>query len=132
MGRAVKNDLKKIVDMILKETDSVIAIYLFGSMARGTQDELSDYDIAVITEKYPIKDVDTIARIKFALLSAVKRPVEIVFMDLKDLTYSSPILYEVYHNHKLLYGPDIVLNYNDSIKNVRPIIQDGKTIGYYV
>lgn len=132
MDLAAKNDLKKIVDMILKETDSVIAIYLFGSMARGTQDELSDYDIAIVTERYPKKDVDTIARIKFSLLSKVKRPIEIVFMDLKDLTYSSPVLYEVYHNHKLIYGHDIILNYTDSIKNVKPIVKDGKTIGYYV
>jgi len=132
MDAATKKDLKKIVDTILKETDEVIAIYLFGSVAKGTQDELSDYDLAVITENYPKKDVDTIARIKLALLSAVKRPIEIVFMDKKDLTYSSPILYEVYNNNKLLYGPDIISKYHDSIKNVRPIIKDGKTIGYYV
>lgn len=124
--------MKKIADIILKETDGVIAIYLFGSVAKGTQNELSDYDIAVVTENYPKKDVDTIARIKLALLSIVKRPIEIVFMDLKDLTYSSPILYEIYHNHKILYGPDIILKYQDSIKNVRPIMKDGKTIGYYV
>lgn len=132
MDKTALNDIKKIVETILKETDSVISIYLFGSMARGTQDELSDYDIAIITEKYPNKDVDTIARIKSGLLSGVKRPIEVIFMDLKDLTYSSPVLYEVYHNHKLLYGPDIILKYKDSIKNVKPIVQDGKTIGYYV
>lgn len=132
MDTATKRDMKKIADIILKETDGVIAIYLFGSVAKGTQNELSDYDIAVVTENYPKKDVDTIARIKLALLSIVKRPIEIVFMDLKDLTYSSPILYEIYHNHKILYGPDIILKYQDSIKNVRPIMKDGKTIGYYV
>src|SRR5271157_604326 len=132
MDAATKKDLKKIVDTILKETDEVIAIYLFSSVAKGTQDELSDYDLAVITENYPKKDVDIIARIKLALLSTVKRPIEIVFMDKKDLTYSSPILYEVYNNNKLLHGPDIISKYHDSIKNVRLIIKDGKTIGYYV
>ncbi len=43
-----KIDLKKIINAILKEINTIEAIYLFGSIAKGEENERSDYDIAVI------------------------------------------------------------------------------------
>ena len=45
--------LKKIVNTILKEISNTEAIYLFGSLAKGEENEKRDYDIAVIVREYP-------------------------------------------------------------------------------
>ncbi|MDP2846498.1 MAG: nucleotidyltransferase domain-containing protein, partial [Candidatus Methanoperedens sp.] len=62
-----KIDLEKIVNAILKEISSIEAIYLFGSIAKGEENEKSDYDIAVIVREYPEKDLDKISRIRYSL-----------------------------------------------------------------
>ena len=53
-------------------------MYLFGSIAKGEENERSDYDIAVIVREYPEKDLDKIARIRYLLLGKIKRPLEIL------------------------------------------------------
>ncbi len=58
MDAEEKRDLKKIVNAILKEISTIEAIYLFGSIAKGEENEKSDYDIAVIVREYPEKDLD--------------------------------------------------------------------------
>ncbi len=68
-----KRDLIKTVNAILKEISGIEAIYLFGSIAKGKENEKSDYDIAVIVREYPEKDMDKIARIRYSLLGKVKR-----------------------------------------------------------
>ena len=46
-------DLNSIKAIILNELEGVDAIYLFGSVAQGSPDASSDYDIAVIVERNP-------------------------------------------------------------------------------
>lgn len=127
-----KSDLKKIVNAILKEINGIEAIYLFGSIAKGKEDERSDYDIAVIVKEYPEKDMDIIARIRYSLLGKIKRPLEILLIGMDDLEYSSPFLYEIYHASRLLYGTDILIRRENVVKNIRPIIAEGNTVGYHV
>ncbi len=74
MGAEDKSDLKKIINAILKELSGIEAIYLFGSIAKGEENEKSDYDIAVIVREYPEKDLDKISRIRYSLLGKIKRP----------------------------------------------------------
>jgi predicted nucleotidyltransferase len=92
MDNVEKRDLEKIVNAILKEISSVEAIYLFGSIAKGKENERSDYDIAVILREYPEKDMDKIARIRYSLLGKIKRPLEILLIGMDDLEYSRPHL----------------------------------------
>ncbi len=127
-----KSDLEKIVKAILKEISGIEAIYLFGSIAKGKENERSDYDIAVIVREYPEKDMDKIARIRYSLLGKIKRPLEILLLGMDDLEYSSPFLYEIYHASRLLYGTDILIRCKNVVKNIRPIIAEGNTVGYHV
>ncbi len=127
-----KSDLKKIVNAILKETSSIESIYLFGSIAKGEENEKSDYDIAVIVREYPEKDLDKIARIRYSLLGKLKRPLEILLIGVDDLEYSSPFLYEIYHASRLLYGTDVLLRCENVVKNIKPIIAEGNKVGYHV
>jgi len=126
-----KRDIKKIVNAILKEISSIEAIYLFGSIAKGEENKRSDYDIAVIVREYPEKDLDKIARIRYSLLGKLKRPLEILLIGMDDLEYSSPLLYEIYHASRLLYGTDILIRYKKVVENIRPIIAEGNTVGYH-
>jgi len=126
------SDLKKIVKAILKEISGIEAIYLFGSIAKGKENERSDYDIAVIVREYPEKDMDKIARIRYSLLGKIKRPLEILLIGMEDLEYSSPFLYEIYHASRLLYGTDILMRCENVVKNIRPIIAEGNKVGYHV
>jgi predicted nucleotidyltransferase len=127
-----KRDLKKIVNAVLKELSGIESIYLFGSIAKGKEDERSDYDIAVLVKEYPEKDLDIIARIRYSLPGKIKRPLEILLIGMDDLEYSSPFLYEIYHASRLLYGTDILLRCENVVKNIRPIIAEGNTVGYHV
>lgn len=127
-----KIDLEKIVNAILKEISSIEAIYLFGSIAKGEENEKSDYDIAVIVREYPEKDLDKIARIRYSLLGKLKRPLEIFLIGMDELEYSSPFLYEIYHASRLLYGTDILIMCKKVVENIRPIIAEGNTVGYHV
>ncbi len=126
-----KKDLEKIVTGILKEISSIEAIYLFGSIAKGEENERSDYDIAVIVREYPEKDLDKISRIRYSLLGKIKRPLEILLIGMDDLEYSSPFLYEIYHASRLLYGTDILIRCKSVVKNIRPIIAEGNNVGYH-
>ncbi len=119
-----KSDLEKIVKGILKEISGIEAIYLFGSIAKGKENERSDYDIAVIVREYPEKDLDIIARKRYSLLGKIKRPLEILRIGMDDLEYSSPFLYEIYHASRLLYGTDILIRCEKVVKNIRPIIAE--------
>ncbi len=132
MNTDEKIDLEQIVNAALNEISSVEAIYLFGSIAKGEENEKSDYDIAVIVREYPEKDLDKIARIRYSLLGKIKRPLEILLIGMDDLEYSSPFLYEIYHASRLLYGTDILLKCENVVKNIKPIIAEGNKVGYHV
>lgn len=127
-----KTDLEKIVNATLNEISSIESIYLFGSIAKGKEDEKSDYDIAVIVREYPEKDLDKIARIRYSLLGKIKRPVEILLLGMDYLEYSPPLLYEIYHASRLLYGTDILIRCKNIVENIRPIIAEGNKVGYHV
>ena len=127
-----KTDLKKIVNAILKEISGIEAIYLFGSIAKGKENERSYYDIAVIVKEYPEKDIDIITGIRYTLLGKIKRSLEILLIGTDDLEYSSPFLYEIYHASRLLYGTDILLRCKSVVENIKPIIAEGNTAGYHV
>jgi len=132
MNTDEKRDINKILKSILKEISSIEAIYLFGSIAKGKENERSDYDIAVIVREFPEKDLDTIARIRYSLLGKIKRPLEIMLIGTDDLAYSSPFLYEIYHASRLLYGTDVLIKCKNVVKNIRPIIAEGNKVGYHV
>ncbi len=132
MDSATQEDMKKIRDTILEELSEVEAIYLFGSVAKGTQNEKSDYDVLVFVKKIPDEKIKTMSRIRYHLLGKINRPLELFMLDVEDLNYSSPFLYEVYHNNKLLHGKNIIEHGKDALSRMKPLILNGVKVGYYV
>jgi predicted nucleotidyltransferase len=134
MDTATKMELAKVVDVIVKEVKGVEAIYLFGSMARGNENPKSDYDIAVIVKKYPRNDLTIIANIKCDLFDKIKRHIDIVILEEKDLGQPSLFLYELFNSHIRLYGRDILKRVAPIVRKVkpdRPILKNGP-VWYYV
>ena len=127
-----QKDLDKIKDAILKELGEVEAIYLFGSVAKGTQNERSDYDILIFVNHLPDNKVKTISRIRYSLLGQIKRPLELFVLELEDLKYSSPFLYEVYYNNQLIQGKNVIVRCKNAIEKMKPLVLNGVKVGYYV
>lgn len=127
-----QEDLQKIKVAILKELREVEAIYLFGSVAKGSQTQRSDYDIVVFVKKLPEDKRHSILSIINGVSDHISRPLELFILDLDDLKFPSPFLYEVYHNHRLIYGNNIITKCKDAIKNIRPIVRNGVQVGYHV
>ncbi|BAI61683.1 putative nucleotidyl transferase [Methanocella paludicola SANAE] len=127
-----RNDLELIKEAINKELPDVEAIYLFGSVARGNYRKESDYDILVLVNDLPDNKIKRISRIRYGLLGKIKRPLELFILGTDELEFSSPFLYEVYHNHKQIYGKDVMSRYKDIAKKMRPFVLNGVKVGYYV
>ena len=51
MDASTREDLIKIKNSVLKELNDVEAVYLFGSVAKGTEKLESDIDLAVLADK---------------------------------------------------------------------------------
>lgn len=132
MDAVTLEDLAKIKDTILKKLKNVEAIYLFGSVAKGTQNKKSDYDVLVFVKKYPQNKNKLVLSIINEASENIQRPLEIFILEIEDMRYPTPFLYEVYHNRYLVYGKDIITRCKDVIKNIRPIVRDGIQIGYHV
>lgn len=130
MDVTTQEDLILIKDTILKNLVGVEAIYLFGSVARGTRNAGSDYDLVTFVQKAPEDKIDLIANIKHDLSDRIKRSIDFFILNLGDLKFASPFLYEVYHNNILLYGNNVISVCEDRVKDIRPLIIDGEKIGY--
>lgn len=132
MDNASQSDLNIIRESVLHELKDVKAIYLFGSVARGTEKKGSDYDILIFVEKSPKNKVKTITNIRFDVEDKIKRRLEPFLMEVDDIRYASPILYEVYNNNRLLYGENILSRASEIVKKIKPHVKDGKIIHYHV
>jgi predicted nucleotidyltransferase len=127
-----KQDLETIVDCVLKNVAGVEAIYLFGSLAKGTENAESDYDVVAFVSKHPESDIKTISNVRYYLLDKLSRPLDFIIIETEDLAYPSVILYNICRDSKLLYGHDILKEYERVAARMKPIVIKGATIGYYV
>ncbi len=132
MDPATQEDLETIKHAILKELGDVEAIYLFGSVARGTENKASDYDILIFVNTMPEHHIDSISNIRGAVSGIISRPLEAFIVDVSNVKYPSPFIYEVYHGHRLLYGKNVIERFKDLIKNMKPLYINGVKVGYYV
>ena len=65
-----------------RHPDAVAAVYLFGSVARGTVTEASDVDVAVLLEEDPPRTLSAgRADLADALERALERPVDLVVLN---------------------------------------------------
>lgn len=132
MDNATLEDLEIIKQTILHELSSVEAIYLFGSVANGTENKDSDYDILIFVTDTPKDDSDDLSKLRCDVSLKIKRPLEAFILNAKDVKYASPFLFEVYNNHKLLYGKNVIGRFTSLIKKMKPLYIKGEKVGYYV
>jgi predicted nucleotidyltransferase len=132
MDDAAKKDLEIVVSRIIEQLDGVEAIYLFGSLARGTENAESDYDVVAFVSKLPSNDTEAIFRVRYPLIGKLKRQLDFIVIGLEDLLYPSVILYNIHREARLLYGRDVLKDYERIASGMKPVVVNGATVGYYV
>lgn len=133
--KEIKQELEIIKEYIIKEFDP-LAIILFGSFSRGSQNEESDIDIAIISD---ILDKKKIFKEKQNLQELIKRDIDLINLKSEE-TYDS-IRYEILMNGIILYCKDeykydlykidMIREYielNESRKDIIERIKNGGTI----
>lgn len=96
----IKQELEIIKEYIIKEFDP-LAIILFGSFSRNSQNEESDIDIAIISD---VLDKKMIFKEKQNLQELVKKDVDLV--NLKSEEIYDSFRYEILMNGIVLYCKD--------------------------
>lgn len=131
----IKHELEIIKEYIIKKFDP-LAIILFGSYSRGSQNEESDIDIAIISDNL---DKKQIFEEKQILQELIKKDIDLINLKLEDI-YDS-IRYEILMNGEVLYCKDnykydlykidMIREYielNESRKDIIERIKKGGTI----
>ena len=73
---------RKVRDVVESASAEVLAVYLYGSRARGTASPESDVDLGVFLRSAPPPSLHSVARdLEGALERAVKIPVEVVVLN---------------------------------------------------
>lgn len=120
--------IKKIIQKELE--DNVVSVILFGSAAKSFK-KANDYDILVITKNYPKDDFSLAWKIKYQLLGKITKPIDLIFQEIKDLDYPSPLFYEA-RSGKLVYGKNLFNKIKENSESISPIIQRGVKIGWQI
>ena len=94
--------MNKLVLQIFESHPEVKLVYLFGSMARGDQGPMSDYDYAVYLDE---KDKKETTRVRFQLMDELSRAlgtdkVDIVML---DSAVSPELKYNILQEGKLIF-----------------------------
>lgn len=71
-------------------------------------------------------------KIKASLLGKISKPVDIVFLQLDDLEYGSPFVYEITQNFRLLFGREVSSILKRSNVIIAPLRLRGVTIGWKI
>ena len=130
---SVKELLNKVQEVLLKQTNP-LAIILFGSYSRNTQNVDSDIDIAIKAEKL---DRKMLFNLKQELEEITSKDIDLIDLD----NISDSFRYEILMNGKLLYCADsykfdmykidMMREYfelNESRKDIIKRIKEGVTI----
>ncbi len=110
---------------------NLISIVLFGSAVESVR-TAQDYDILVVVKKLPSKEWLVAGEIKASLLAKLDKPLDLVFLEQKDLDFPSPFLYEVYLKHKLLYGEDVLFELGKVSDAVTVLVEGGVHVGWQI
>ncbi len=127
MDKNIANECIKLCKAHLDENLS--SVVLFGS-AVSSPSTANDYDFLIITKKRMHKEWQIAGKIKAGLKT--DKPVDVVIMEEEDFKYPGPLIYEVCHKHKLLYGKNILPTKKAISKLVKPLFERGVKIGWKV
>jgi|SRR3989344_8740366 len=128
-----KGDLE-LIEREIKHTiakGTLVSVILFGSSVNSAK-TAKDYDILIITKKLPKKEWVLAGKIKANLLDKVTKPIDIIFLEEKDLDYSNPLLYEVVQKHKLLYGKNVISKIKIITNNIHVLFEGGVKVGWQI
>lgn len=131
----IKEELEKIQKLLIEKFQP-LAIILFGSFARETQNAESDIDIAIVAQNNDKKDM-FLSKQKLEELTSK----DIDLVNLTDLNMSEGFKYEILMNGKVLYCKDEYrfdmykidtcreyLDFNESRQEIIDRIKNGGTI----
>lgn len=131
----IKEELEKIQKLLIEKFQP-LAIILFGSFARETQNAESDIDIAIVAQNNDKKDMFLT---KQKLEELTSKDIDLV--NLTDLNMSEGFKYEILMNGKVLYCKDEYrfdmykidtcreyLDFNESRQEIIDRIKNGGTI----
>ena len=119
----------KICEKVLKK--NLTSIILFGSVAKGTFNEKSDYDFLIVVKKYPKNDAEVGGAINYMSLDRISMPLDVVFIEksgLDDIT--SAFSLEVQANGKVIYGENCLDRNIFKRFDIKPLIFGGRQIGW--
>jgi len=101
---------------IFKGNEKIIAVYLFGSQARGNADKFSDYDFAVLFEEKPKDKWNTLGDLLCRAFSIVGQDkadvVDLIDQPLwfqQEIVKSGKIIYETSEEKRLSYEWELVI-----------------------
>ncbi|MBI4980443.1 nucleotidyltransferase domain-containing protein [Candidatus Woesearchaeota archaeon] len=109
--------------------ENLSSVVLFGS-AVSSAAQANDYDLLIITKKKIQKEWQLAGKIKADLKT--DKPVDVVIMEEEDFKYPGPLVYEVCHKHRLLYGKNILPTKKAISKLVKPLFERGVKVGWKV
>lgn len=112
-------------------SSNLVSIVLFGSAVTSAK-KANDYDLLVITRTLPQAEWKIAGEIKAELMGIAKKAIDLVIMEVEDLTTPSPFLYEVANKNKLLYGPNIISSLKKNNDKIRPIFERGAKVGWKI
>lgn len=94
---------RRVREVIQSAPDEVLAVYLYGSRARGTASPESDVDLGVLLRSAPPPSLRSVARdLEDAVERAVKTPVEAVVLN----TAPADLVHRVLRDGVLLLDRD--------------------------
>lgn len=129
MDKDITNECIKLCKEHLNENLS--SVVLFGS-AVSSPSSANDYDLLIITKKKIQKEWQIAGKIKAELIGKTDKPVDVVIMEEEDFKYPGPLMYEVCHKHKLLYGKNILPTKKAISKLVQPLFERGVKVGWKI
>ncbi len=90
----IKNILDKYISLLRKNNITVKDAYLFGSYAKGYENEWSDIDLAIVSDSFEgirIKDRDKIRKLTLSVSSSL----EVLPFNPKDFSIENPLAREI-------------------------------------
>jgi len=128
----INSDIQLIVREIKKNIPlNIVSIILFGSAVKSVK-TAEDYDFLIVTKKKFLQEWVLAGIIKNNLLGKIGKPIDLVFLEEKDLKYGSPFLYEVSKKSKLIFGNDISRQLKKVCNKINPLIKGGSQVGWQV
>lgn len=124
--KLIESEIKRSVS-----AENLISIILFGSAVESNK-SAQDYDILIVTKKMLSHDWILAGEIKYHLLGKVDKPLDIVFMEERDLGYTSPFIFEVGRKSRMLYGKNILPRFRKVSKSVKVLAEGGKPFGWQI